>query len=81
MVQEDVSSPVLAHPNGVRRQGTCLEASLEVCPSLSTRAPCMDRFTLAADTQNLKSKVSHPQTAGFSLPVCGFTVIEFSGEK
>lgn len=55
MVQEDASSSVLADQNGVRRQGTCLEASLEGCPSLSTRAQCMGRFTLAADTQNPKS--------------------------
>lgn len=52
MVQEDVSSSVLADPHGVRRQGTHLEASLEGCPSLSTRAQCMGRFTLAADTKS-----------------------------
>lgn len=58
MVQEDVISPVLAHPNGVRRQGSYLEASLEGCPSLSTRARCMGRFILAAGTQNPKSDFS-----------------------
>lgn len=29
----------------------------------------------------IPNQVSHPQTAGFSLHICGFAVIEVAGEK